>query len=72
MTLPTIMQTVLAILLLSSILLQQRGSGLSGTFGGEGGVYSTRRGAEKFIFFATIVLAILFFGLSIARLVLQR
>ena len=72
MTIPTILQTVLAILLLASILLQQRGSGLSGTFGGEGGVYSTRRGAEKLIFFATIVLAILFFGLSVVRLVLQR
>ncbi len=66
----TIVQTVLAVLLLAAILIQQRGAGLSGTFGGEGSVYSTRRGAEKFIFIATVVMAILFFGVSIARILL--
>lgn len=64
----TIIQTIVAVLLILSILLQQRGSGLSGTFGGEGATYSTRRGAEKVIFTATIVLAILFIGFSIVRL----
>ena len=68
----TIIQVILAVLLTASILIQQRGAGLSGAFGGEGGVYSTRRGAEKFVFAATIVLAALFFGFSIARLILQR
>ncbi|MEK7507293.1 MAG: preprotein translocase subunit SecG [Patescibacteria group bacterium] len=66
----TIIQTILAVLLIAAILIQQRGAGLSGTFGGEGSVYSTRRGIEKIIFIATIVLAILFFGFSIVRILL--
>ena len=64
----TIAQTILGILLIVTILLQQRGAGLSGTFGGEGNTYSTRRGAEKFIFASTIVCAILWIGVSVARL----
>lgn len=64
----TIAQTSFAALLIIAVLLQQRGSGLSGTFGGEGSTYSTRRGAEKIIFVATIILAILFVGVSIVRL----
>lgn len=41
--------------------MQQRGGGLSTVFGGDGSVYRTRRGVEKIIFIATIVLAVLFF-----------
>ena len=67
----TIAQTVLGALLIIAILLQQRGSGLSGTFGGsEGGTYSTRRGVEKIIFTSTIVLAVLWIGVSVARLLI--
>jgi len=65
----SVIQIVLAALLIIAILLQQRGSGLSGAFGGEGGVYSTRRGAEKIILISTIVIAILFFGISILRII---
>jgi protein translocase SecG subunit len=60
----TIIQLVLAALLIITILLQQRGTGLGGAFGGEGSVYSTRRGAERIIFISTIVIAALFFGIS--------
>lgn len=63
-------QTALAILLIASILLQQRGTGLSGVFGGEGAVYRTRRGVEHTIFIATIVLAVLFFAAAIAQVLL--
>lgn len=66
----TIIQIILAVLLIIAILLQQRGAGLSGAFGGEGGTYSTRRGIEKILFRATIAIAILFFGVSIVRLLL--
>jgi len=66
----TIAQTILGILLIIAVLLQQRGSGLSGSFGGDGMTYSTRRGAEKIIFNGTIVLAILWIGVSIARLLI--
>jgi protein translocase SecG subunit len=59
-----------AILLIVSILLQQRGEGLSGSFMGSSLEYSTRRGVQKSIFIATIVLAVVFLGASVARLVL--
>jgi len=55
-----IIQIVLAVLMVIAILLQQRGTGLSSAFGGEGNVYRTKRGAEKIIFIATIILAIAF------------
>lgn len=55
-----IFQIVLAILLIVVILLQQRGSGLGMAFGGESNVYRSKRGMEKIIFYATIVIAVLF------------
>jgi protein translocase SecG subunit len=60
-----IVQIILAVLLLGLILIQSKGAGLSGVFGGEGNVYSTRRGAERVIFIATIVIAGLFFGTAL-------
>ncbi|MFH1866881.1 MAG: preprotein translocase subunit SecG [Patescibacteria group bacterium] len=61
---------IVSILLVTSILLQSRGAGLGGIFGGEGNIYRTKRGAEKVIFVSTIVLAIIFFGLALTRLFL--
>lgn len=63
-----IVQIVLSILLIISILLQQRGTGLGGAFGGESNVYRSKRGIEKFLFTATIILGILFVGVAIASL----
>ena len=63
----SIAQLILAILLILSILLQARGSGLGSAFGGEGNVYRTKRGAEKRLFQTTIILTILFFGVSLAH-----
>ncbi|MBD3252063.1 preprotein translocase subunit SecG, partial [Candidatus Uhrbacteria bacterium] len=57
-----IIQMVLAVLLVTAILLQQRGSGLGAAFGGGGDVYRTKRGVEKILHYATIGLAIVFFG----------
>ena len=67
----SITQIVVSILLIGAILLQQRGTGLSATFGGEGNVYRTKRGLERIIFIATIVLAILFFAIALAIIVLH-
>jgi len=55
-----IIQIILAILMVAFILLQQKGSGLGMAFGGEGNVYRSRRGIEKFLFWATVVVAVLF------------
>jgi protein translocase SecG subunit len=62
---------IVSALLIVAILLQQTGGGgLSSTFGGGMMEYNTKRGAEKIIFYSTIVLAVLFLGISVARLVL--
>lgn len=67
-----IAEIIISILLITAILLQQRGTGLSATFGGEGNIYRTKRGLEKIIFIATIILAILFFGLALFNIILSR
>jgi preprotein translocase subunit SecG len=57
-----IVQIILSITIVVLVLLQTKGAGLGGIFGGgDSGVYRTRRGAEKVIYQATIVLAIIFF-----------
>ena len=55
-------QITLATLLIVAILLQQRGSSIGGAFGGDNfsATFHKRRGAELFLFRATIVLGILF------------
>lgn len=65
----SIIQIVLSILLTISILLQHRGTGLGGAFGGEANVYRSRRGVEKFLYYATVTIAVLFIGISIFSLV---
>ena len=54
-------EIVLSILLIVGIVLQQRGATLGGAFGGDNfaSTFYKRRGAEKFLFNATIAIAIL-------------
>ena len=61
-----IIQIIISLLLIGAILLQTRGSGLSSVFGGEFTFYHTRRGIEKVVFWATIILAVLFVAAGIA------
>ena len=63
---------VISVVLVLLVLLQSKGGGLSQVFGGEGNVYQTRRGLEKGIFIATIVLGIIFVGLTVTSLFLQK
>ena len=60
-------QIVIAVLLIAAILLQSRGAGLGAIFGGEGNVYRSRRGIERKLFVATIVMSVLFFGIALAN-----
>ncbi|TAK05246.1 preprotein translocase subunit SecG [Patescibacteria group bacterium] len=62
---------VLSALLIGAILLQARGAGLGAAFGGEGNVFRTKRGVERVLFRATIVISILFFGTALASAVLS-
>ncbi len=63
-------ETVLSLLLIAGIVLQNRGASLGGAFGGDNfaSTFYKRRGAEKFLFQATIVVAVLFVLTAIAGL----
>jgi len=63
-------QIIVAIALILAILLQSRGSGLGGTFGGDSAVYRSRRGIERRLWQFTIVLIALFATFSLAAYVL--
>ena len=67
-----IAQIIVSIVLIVLILLQERSSGLSGIFGGEGGgFYQARRGLEKVVFAGTIIAAVLFAALAVLGLYLD-
>jgi len=59
-------QIVVGLALIAAILLQARGTGLSGTFGGDSAVYRSRRGVERRLWQFTIVLIVLFVLFSLA------
>ncbi len=56
---------VVSVVLIGLVMLQARGSGLAGMFGGDGGVYKTRRGVEKTVYNATIVFSAIFLTISL-------
>lgn len=61
-------QIALSVLLCIGILLQANAAGVGGAFGGGDGFSSinhTRRGFEKFLFYGTIIVAILFVVVSV-------
>ena len=61
-------EIVVAILLALVILLQNKSAGLSATFGGGGNSYSSKRGVDKILAVATVILAILFCAGAIGAL----
>ncbi len=67
----SIAQIVVVVFMVTTILLQQKGVGLGSSFGGGDSVFTTRRGPEKVIFNATIVLSVLFLGLSFGSFLAQ-
>lgn len=67
-----IAEIIISILLVISILLQNRGAGLGGTFGGSFGGYYTKRGFEKFLVGFSIALAGLFIILSLVSLIITK
>lgn len=59
-----------AVLMVAAILLQQRGASLGAGFGGSSELYTSRRGLDKSLFEATIVLAVVFVLSIVAGLLL--
>lgn len=66
-------EIVLSILLIVGIVLQQRGASLGGAFGGDNfaSTFYKRRGAEKFLFNGTIIVALLLVLAAIANFLLS-
>jgi preprotein translocase subunit SecG len=63
MSIDTILQIVMiasAVLMVVSILLQQRGATLGAGFGASGELYTTRRGIDKNLFEVTVIFAVIF------------
>lgn len=64
-------QIIVSIILIVLIAIQQRGAALGAGFGGGNEVYSTRRGAQKKIYYATIGAATLFLVLGVLNIMIQ-
>ncbi len=58
-------QIVVCVLVVISVLLQNRAEGLGKMFGGGGEVFRTKRGLEKFLYYGTIFLAVLLVAISL-------
>ena len=65
-------QIIISVLVILAILMQNRGTSMSGLFGGSSDIYRTKRGIEKTLFIGTIVLLVIFFGLSVAGLMINQ
>ena len=63
-----LVQIIVSIILIVLVLFQQRGTALGSAFGQDGGFYTTRRGLQKNIFWATIVCGFLFIALALLNL----
>jgi len=71
-TLFKVLQIIVSILFIIAVLIQQRSSGWSTTFNAQSAnVQSTKRGAEKVVYNASIILGILFVVMSLAFIFIQ-
>ena len=60
---------IISVLLILSVILQSKGAGLGGLSGADAGsVFTARRGVERTLFLATIVLSVIFFALVLTLL----
>ncbi len=60
-----IIQIIVSITLIAILLMQMKGEGLGGIFGGDSSVYHQRRGLEATLFNITVVLSAVFLILSL-------
>lgn len=57
----SIIQIIVSAAMIALAVMQGKGAGLGRMFGGDSSIHRTRRGVEKTLFNATLVLAIVFF-----------
>jgi preprotein translocase subunit SecG len=63
---------IISVLLIASVILQSKGAGLGGLTGADAGsVFTARRGIERTLFWITIALSVIFFGLVITLLIVS-
>ena len=68
-----IAQILVSVALTAIILLQTKGGGMGGLFGGtETAIHKTRRGVERTIFNITIGLSVAFFVITILNVIMAR
>ena len=64
---------IVAVGLILSVILQSKGAGLGGLTGSDASsVFTARRGIERVLFWVTVVLSVIFFGLAIAEIIARR
>ena len=64
---------IISVGLILSVILQSKGAGLGGLTGSDASaIFTARRGVERVLFWVTIVLSVLFFGLAITIIFLAR
>lgn len=66
-----VLELIVTIGLISSILIQAKGTGLGSSFGGGGEFFRSKRGVEKIIVYVTIFLVASFAAISIALLLMS-
>ncbi len=66
-----IIELLISVLVVGSILIQAKGTGLSSSFGGGGEFYRSKRGVEKIVVYATIFLVICFGLVSLTLLLVS-
>lgn len=64
--------TAISVLLIACVLVQSKGQGFNMSFSGGGGGYRTRRGAEKLVYNATIILGVLFGLVALVLAILSQ
>lgn len=64
-------QLIVSVALVLSVIMQARGAGLSGAFGGDSAVYRSRRGIERRLWQFTIALLVLFVLFSMTSYLLD-
>ena len=63
-------QIITSIVLIVLIIIQQRGTALGAGFGGGGEVYSTKRGVQKKVYYATVAVATIFLVLGVLNILI--
>ena len=63
-------QIAISIILIALVIIQQRGAALGAGFGGGNEVYSTKRGAQKKIYYATVAVATIFLVLGVLNILI--